>query len=41
MTFETLKKAFIFNVILRYYNFNLKIVIEIDVFDYVLSEILS
>ena len=41
MIFETLKKVFIFDVILRHYNFDFKIVIEIDAFDYVSSEILS
>ena len=41
MAFETLKKAFTFDVILRHYNFDLKIVVEIDVSDYVSGEILS
>ena len=40
MIFETLKKVFIFDVILHYYNFDFKIVIEINVFDYMLNKIL-
>ena len=39
--FRNVEKNFIFDVILRHYNFDFKIVIEIDVFDYVLDEILS
>jgi len=39
-TFNTLKKAFTFNVILRYYNSDHKIVIEIDALNYVFKDIL-
>ena len=40
MAFNTLKKVFISNVILHYYNSDHKIVIEIDVSDYVFKGIL-
>ena len=41
MIFNTLKEAFISDVILHYYNSNHKIVIEIDASDYVSEGILS
>ena len=41
MTFNTLKKAFIFNVILYHYNLDYKIVIKTDVSDYIFEDILS
>ena len=41
MTFNTLKKAFIFNVILYYYNPDHKIVIKTDILNYVFESILS
>ena len=41
MIFNTLKKTFIFNVILHYYNSDHKIVIKINVSDYVFEGILS
>ena len=41
MTFNTLKKAFISNVIFHYYNPNHKIIIKTDVSDYVSEDILS
>ena len=40
MTFNILKKAFIFNVILYHYNSNHKIVIKINVSDYISESIL-
>ena len=40
MTFNILKKTFIFNVILCHYNLDYKIVIEIDVSDYMFEDIL-
>ena len=40
MAFNTLKEVFIFNVILHHYNLNHKIVIEINVSDYVFESIL-
>ena len=39
--FNALKKAFISDVILHYYNLNLKIIIETDTSDYVSEGILS
>ena len=41
MTFNTLKEAFIFNVILHHYNSNYKIVIKTDASDYMFEGILS
>ena len=41
MAFNTLKKAFIFNVILYYYNSDYKIVIKTDTSNYVFEDILS
>ena len=41
MTFNTLKKAFIFNVIFHYYNSDYKIVIKTDALNYVSKDILS
>ena len=41
VAFETLKKAFIFDVILRHYDSNREIVIKIDASNFVLEEILS
>ena len=41
MAFNTLKEAFISNVIFHHYNSDHKIVIEIDVSDYVSENILS
>ena len=41
MVFNTLKKAFISNVILCHYNSNHKIMIETDISDYVSESILS
>ena len=38
--FETLKKVFILNIILRYYNLDYKVVIEIDVSNYIFEDIL-
>ena len=40
MTFNTLKKIFISDVIFHHYNLNHKIVIEIDALDYVFESIL-
>ena len=41
VAFETLKKAFTFDIILRYYNSNREIVMKIDAFDFVSEEIFS
>ena len=41
MAFNILKKIFIFNVILYYYNSDHKIIIKTDVSDYVSKSILS
>ena len=40
MAFNTLKKAFTFNVILHHYNSDHKIVIETDTSDYMFESIL-
>ena len=40
-TFEKLKKAFTSKIILRYYNPDLKIVVETDALDYISGGILS
>ena len=40
IVFDVLKKTFIFDVVFRHYNSNLKIVIEIDVSNYVFENIL-
>ena len=40
MAFNTLKEAFISDVILHHYNLNYKIVIETDVLNYVFRDIL-
>ena len=40
MTFNILKKIFIFNVILYHYNSDHKIVIEIDILNYLFKSIL-
>ena len=41
MTFNTLKKIFIFNVIFYHYNLNHKIVIKFNALNYVFKNILS
>ena len=41
MTFNILKKVFIFNIIFLHYNSDYKIVIETDISDYMFKDILS
>jgi hypothetical protein len=41
IAFKTLKKTFIFDVILRHFDLDRLIIVEVDVFDYVSSDILS
>jgi hypothetical protein len=41
IAFEILKKTFIFDMILRHFDLDRSIIIEIDVFDYVSNDILS
>ena len=41
VAFETLKKAFTFDIILRHYDSNREIVVKIDASDFVSGEILS
>jgi hypothetical protein len=40
IAFEILKKTFIFDVILKHFDFDRFIIVEIDVFDYISSDIL-